>query len=144
MQSGLNSLWGGIDQRHNSMSTAAIFLNIEKAFDTTRHHGLLYELSELHFSPSFIILISSFFSNRKVRLMVEGELSTPWDIQAEVPQGSVLCSLYKNDTPQTPGVYLAPFVDDTCIYSTNQKKVMFIENYSSVSLQWSCGAGAGT
>jgi hypothetical protein len=30
---------------NNNMSTAAIFLNIEKAFDTTWHIGLLYKLS---------------------------------------------------------------------------------------------------
>jgi hypothetical protein len=27
----------------NKMSTAAVFLDIEKAFDTTWHHGLLYK-----------------------------------------------------------------------------------------------------
>jgi hypothetical protein len=31
---------------NNNMSTAAVFLDIEKSFDTTWHHGLLYELSE--------------------------------------------------------------------------------------------------
>jgi hypothetical protein len=30
---------------NNKMSTAAVFLDIEKAFDTTWHSGLLYELS---------------------------------------------------------------------------------------------------
>jgi hypothetical protein len=33
----------------NNMSTAAVFLDIEKAFDTTWHPGLLYKLSKLHF-----------------------------------------------------------------------------------------------
>jgi hypothetical protein len=31
----------------NNMSTADVFLAIEKAFDTTWHSGLLYKLSEL-------------------------------------------------------------------------------------------------
>jgi hypothetical protein len=57
---------------------------------------------------------------------VEGEMSTPRDIQAGVPQGSVmsptLYSLYINDTPQTPGVYLGLFGDDTCIYATDHKE----------------------
>jgi hypothetical protein len=59
------------------MSTAAVFLDIEKAFDTTWHPGLLYKLSELHFSPSLIKLINSFLSQRKFRVMDEGELPTP-------------------------------------------------------------------
>jgi len=94
---------------NNNMSTAAVFLDIEKAFDTTWHPGLLYKLSELHFSSTLIKLISSFLSNRKFGVMVEGEMSTPRAIQAGVLQGSVLSpTLYNlriNDTPQTPGVY---------------------------------------
>jgi hypothetical protein len=42
----------------NKMHTAAVFLGIEKAFDTTRHHGLLCRLSKLEFSTSVTNLIS--------------------------------------------------------------------------------------
>jgi hypothetical protein len=37
---------------NNKMSTAALFLDIEKAFETTRHSGLLYKLSKLDFRPT--------------------------------------------------------------------------------------------
>jgi hypothetical protein len=67
---------------NNNMSMAAVFLGIENAFDTTWHLGLLYKLSNY--------LISSFLSQRKFRALVEGEMSTPRDIQAGVSQGSVL------------------------------------------------------
>jgi hypothetical protein len=53
------------------------FLDIEKAFVTTWHPGFLYKLSKLHFSTSLIKLISSFLSNRKFRVLVESEMSTP-------------------------------------------------------------------
>jgi hypothetical protein len=50
----------------------------------------------------------------------------PMDTQAGVPQGSILFptlyNLHINDTPQTPGVYLGLFVDDTCIYATDRKE----------------------
>jgi hypothetical protein len=42
------------------MSTAAVFLYIEKAFDTTWHHGLLYKLSKLEFPAKVIRLLGSF------------------------------------------------------------------------------------
>jgi hypothetical protein len=110
---------------NNNMYTAAVFLDIEKAFDKTRHLGLLYKLRELNFSIWLIKLIISFLSQRKFRVSVEGELSTPRDIQAGMPQASVLSptlySLYINDTLQTPGVYLGLFADHTCIYATNRK-----------------------
>jgi hypothetical protein len=75
---------------NNKMSTVAVFLDIEKAFDTTWHSGLLYKLSKLEFPTSLINLIGSFLSQRKFRESVEGEMSTPRIVQAGVPQGSVL------------------------------------------------------
>jgi hypothetical protein len=45
----------------NNMPTAAVFLDIGKAFDTTWHLGLPYKLSELKFAISLVKLISSFF-----------------------------------------------------------------------------------
>jgi hypothetical protein len=108
------------------MSTAAAFLDIEKAFDTTRQPGLLYKLSKLQFLTSCIKRIGSFLSQRKFRVSVEGEMSMPRSMQSGVPQGSVLSptfyNLYINDTSQTPGVNLALFADDTCLYATDRKE----------------------
>jgi hypothetical protein len=63
---------------------------------------------------------------RKFWVSVEGEMSTPRSMQAGEPQGSILSptlyNLYINDTPQTPGMYLALFGDDTCLYSTDRKE----------------------
>jgi hypothetical protein len=50
------------------MSRASVFLNIEKAFDTTWHFGLLYKLSTLQFSISLIKLIGYFLSQKKFRI----------------------------------------------------------------------------
>jgi hypothetical protein len=105
------------------MSTAAVFLDIEKAFDTSWHPGLLYKLSKLQFSNNLIKHISSFLMQRKFRVSVENEVSMPRYMQAGVLQGSVLSpilyNLYINDTPQTPGVNLTLFADDTCLYATD-------------------------
>jgi hypothetical protein len=65
---------------NNKMWMAAVFLNIEKAFDTMWHSGLLYKLSELEFCASVNKLIPSFLINRKIKMSVEGELSTPREI----------------------------------------------------------------
>jgi hypothetical protein len=102
------------------MFTAAVCLNIDNAFDKICQLGLLYKLFQLKFSTITIKLISSFISQRKAKISVEGEISTPNDIKAWVLQCSVLSptlySLYINDTPQTPGVCLGLFADDTYIY----------------------------
>jgi hypothetical protein len=83
---------------NNKMSTAPVFLDIEKGFDATWHLGLLYKLLELKCLISLIKLISSFLSQRKFRVSAEGEMSMPRDIrvQAGVPQGSILSSTLYN------------------------------------------------
>jgi hypothetical protein len=97
---------------------------IEKATDTTWHSGQLYKLSQLECSTSLIKLIAYFLTNRKFKASIEGEFSTPREIAAGVPQGSVLApvlySLYVNNASVAPGINLSLFTDDTCIYMTEK------------------------
>jgi hypothetical protein len=106
------------------MSTTAVFLDIEKAFYTTWHSGLL--LSKLEFSTSLIKLISSFLSQCKFSVSAEGEMPTPREMKAWVSQSSILFPtlyyMYINDALQTTGVYLALFADETCLYATDRKE----------------------
>jgi hypothetical protein len=64
---------------------AAVFLDTEKAFDTTWHSGLLYKLSELELSTSLIKLIAYFLAERKFEAFVEGQFSTPRETAAMMP-----------------------------------------------------------
>jgi hypothetical protein len=70
---------------NNKISTAAVFLDIEKAFDITWHSGLLYKLHKLEFSTNLIKLLGSFLSQRKFRVSVEGEMSAPRVMQLGLP-----------------------------------------------------------
>jgi hypothetical protein len=124
---------------NNNMSTAAVFLDTEKTFKILWykwHLGLLYKLSNLKFLISLIKLIS-----------LLGEISTPSEIHAGVLQGSILSptlySIFINDTPQTPGVYLGLFADDTSKYMRwITRRIVFSESCSKVSLLLRCGAWA--
>jgi hypothetical protein len=66
---------------------------ISTTFDTTWNRGLLYKFYNLEFSSNLIKLISSFPSQRKFSVSLEGEISTPRERRAGVPQGSVLSLL---------------------------------------------------
>jgi hypothetical protein len=83
-------------------------------------------MSKFKFFTSLIQLIGSFLSERKFRVSVEDKMSTPREMQAGVPQGSVLSptlyNIYVNDPPQTQGVHLALFADNTCLYATDRKE----------------------
>jgi hypothetical protein len=127
---------------NNKMSTDAVFLDIEKAFDTTWHPGLLYKLSKLEFSTNLIKLLRSFNSQRIFRISVEVEILMPREMQAGVPQGSVLSptlfNLCFNDAPQTLGVHLALFQS----VSQSQSQSHIATDGQSVFLSW-CRAPSG-
>jgi hypothetical protein len=114
---------------NNTTSTAAVFLDVEKAFDTTRHSGLLYIISELEFTTSLVKLIA-FLTDRKSIVLVEGEISTPRNIAGGVPQGSIfaatLHNVYKYVAPAAPATHLAPVADDTCIYTTEKHECLVL------------------
>jgi hypothetical protein len=117
---------------NNNMSTPAVFLDIQKVFYTTWHSGLLHKLSKFEFSSSLMKLIISFLSLRQLNNSVEGEMSEPRKMRAGVSQVSALFrtlyNVYMNNTSQTPCVYLALFVDDTCLYATDRKEGFVCRN----------------
>jgi hypothetical protein len=96
---------------NNNMSTAAVFLDIEKAFDTVWSWVCYINYPDWNFQPVW------FLSKWKFRVFVEGDMSMPRYIPSGVPQGSILSptlyNLYINDTPQATGVNRALFADDT-------------------------------
>jgi hypothetical protein len=127
---------------NKNMSTAAVFLDIEKAFGTTWHPGLLYKLSELQFPISLIKLIASFLTNRKFEASVEGEISSPRKVAAGVPQGSVLApllySLYIYDAPAAPGTQLQIYWMLSLFYNSTSNYGIFQVFQSAISLHTRC------
>ena len=68
----------------------AVALDISKAFDRVWHNALLSKLPSYGLPSNFCQWVSSFLSNRFIRVMVDGNLSDCFSINAGVPQGSVL------------------------------------------------------
>jgi hypothetical protein len=104
---------------NNNMSTAVVFLDIETTCDTRWHLGLLYKLSTLKCLISLIKLISSFLSQRRWKVYIKEHTGRGATSFHPVP---TLYSIYINDMPQTPGVFLCLFADDTCTYATECKE----------------------
>lgn len=71
-------------------STGAIFLDISKAFDRVWHEGLIYKLQQYQLSTKLTKLIYSHIQHRKIRVRVNNALSNEIQLEAGVPQGSVL------------------------------------------------------
>ena len=96
-------------------------LDISKAFDRVWHAGLLHKLKSYGISGQIFGLISSFLSNRQLRVVLDGKSSQEYPINARVPQGFILGPtlflLYINDFPHDVICNIAICAYDTTLYS---------------------------
>ena len=69
-------------------------LDISKAFDRVWHAGLLHKLKSYGVSGQIFGLISSFLSNRLLRVIVDGKSSQEYSVNFEFAQGSILCPAF--------------------------------------------------
>ena len=101
--------------------TRAVALDISKAFDRVWHAGLLYKLKSYGISGQIFGLISSFPSNRWLRVVLDGKSSQECPVNAGVPQGSIigptLFLLYINDLPDDVICNIDIYADDITLYS---------------------------
>ncbi len=79
----------------------AVFLDLRRAFDTVNHNVLISKLSKFNFSSKVLEWMSSYLSDRKQCVKVDGiVLSGNITCTMGVPQGSVLgpLQMYADDT----------------------------------------------
>ena len=106
---------------NRSGATRAVALDISEAFDRVWHAGLLHKLKSYGISGQIFSLISSFLSNRRLRVVLDGKSSQEYSVNAGVPQGFILGTtlfpLYTNDLPDDVICDIAIYADDTTLYS---------------------------
>ena len=106
---------------NRSGATRAVALDISKAFDRVWHAGLLHKLKSYGISGQIFGLVSSFLSNRRLLVVLDGKSSQEHPVNAGVPQGSILGPalflLYINGLPDDVICNIAIYADDTTLYS---------------------------
>ena len=97
-------------------------LDTSKAFDEVWHNGLIFKLKKNGISGNLLNLLSNFLRNKKQRVVLTGETFSWADVNAGVPQGSILCPLlfliYINDLADGLSWNAKLFADDTLFFST--------------------------
>ena len=78
----------------NKTFSAAVFVDLEKAFDTVNHNVLLSKLDHYGINSNANNWIRSYLSNRKQNVSLNGVTSDNKDITCGVPQGSILGNFY--------------------------------------------------
>ena len=76
--------------------TAAVSLDLTKAFDTVNHELLVKKLSSFGLANESIMWFQSYLSNRQQIAVMDDNHSTPQTITVGVPQGSILGPLLLN------------------------------------------------
>ena len=124
---------------NNKKHTGAVFLDMEKAFDTVWHFGLIYKLINYNFPKYLIKIISSYLSNRKMNVHYNKVISSTKHVTAGVPQGSILGPklflLYINDIPRNKNTSLAIFADDSALFTSSYRIDTIINRLEKTSLK---------
>lgn len=113
-------------------SVGMITFDVEKAFDSVWHAGLLFKMKKFNFPIYLIHFIRSFIEKRSFHVSINNTKSTSFNIPAGVPQGSVLSPILFNiftsdiELPLN-GCELALFADDTAIYTSSKHPQKIID-----------------
>ena len=103
------------------LEVRGIFLDVSKAFDKVWHDGLIFKLRQNGISGDIINILRDFLRNRKQKVFLNGQCSSWADVNAGIPQGSILGPLlfliYINDLSDDLKSECKLFADDTSLFS---------------------------
>ena len=119
-------------RQDHGFEVRSVFLDISKAFDKVWHKGIIFKLKQNGISDD-LLNISDFLRNRKQRVTLNGQSSSWTNVNAGVPQGSILGPLlfliYINDLSDGLSSNAKLFADDTSLFS-----VVHDRNTSAIEL----------
>ena len=113
----LNDLLQSFD---NKQQVDMVILDFSKAFDTVPHQKLLHKIRNYGIDGKINLWLEQFLTNRKQRVLVDGDFSCFGDVLSGVPQGTVLGPLlfllHINDLPSNVKSQVRLFADDCLLY----------------------------
>jgi hypothetical protein len=120
------------EEFNKNRCTAMLLIDLQKAFDRVWHDGLIFKLIQLNVPTYIIKTLHSYLSGRSFYINLDGIKSSTKNIEAGVPQGSllgpVLFNIYINDIPEDLKTSLAVYADDTAVYSSSFKSQVAFNN----------------
>ena len=103
-----------------NIQTDIAILDFSKAFDTVPHDRLLHKLEGYGIRGELSRWLSSFLTQRRMKVIVEGQHSQDVPVDSGVPQGTVLGPLlflcHINDLPASVQSQVRLFADDCLLY----------------------------
>ena len=103
-------------------ATRMVAVDIAGAFDRVSHPGVLHKAACYGLNGTLLNWLTSYLSQRKLKVVIAGQQSSLYPVSAGVPQGSILGPTlfltYINDAEDhlPAGVKMAVYADDTTLY----------------------------
>ena len=106
----------------DNLEVRVVFLDISKALNKVWHKCLIYKLKQNGISGNILNTITDFLSFRKQLVVLNGQVSQWTNIEAGVPQGSILGRpllflIYINDLSDDLSTNAKLFADDASLFS---------------------------
>lgn len=105
---------------NKNRTTGLALLDLERAFDSVWHDGLVHKLIKNNYPVYLVKLVQSFLKNRSGYAMMNDSSSASFNIPAGVPQGSLLSphlfNVFINDIDLPSDTNLAIYADDTALF----------------------------
>ena len=102
-----------------------IYLDFQKAFDKVPHQRLILKLKSHGMGNSIINWIEQWLTDRRQRVVVDGEVSSWKSVLSGVPRGSVLGPIlflvYINDLEEGVTGKILKFADDTKLFTKTKE-----------------------
>jgi hypothetical protein len=121
-----HNLCAAADERKD---TSMIFCDISKAFDRVWHEGLLFKLRAVGIEGNVLRWFKSYLTGRKQRVVLGGIYSSWKEVNAGVPQGSVLGPLmfliYINDISVDLSSNIRLYADDTILFFSGEDEAEY-------------------
>ena len=105
----------------DGLEVRSVFLDISKAFDKVWHEGVIFKLEQNGISGDLLNILTDFLSDRKQKVILNGQVSTWTSANAWVLQGSLLGPffflIYINDLSDNLSPNVILFTDDITLFS---------------------------
>lgn len=113
-----------LSNKRRKKSTGLVLLDIEKAFDTVWHNGVIFKMMTNNIPEYLCKIISEFLDKRVFAVSVNKNVSNFMPIPAGLPQGSILSptlySIYTSDFKAPIEIDTAYYADDTALVSCSK------------------------